>query len=364
MISMSLWLIPAGLGLLIAGGEILVRGASRLAAAAGISRLVIGLTIVAFGTSAPEMLVSVYASVTGNPDIAVANVVGSNIFNVLLILGVCAVLRPLMVASRLVRVDVPVMIAVSILLLILSIDGILGFWDGLLLSGGVIAYTVIILRQGRRDEALNQQAPGLAGAQGHLGLQSLGLNILLIIAGLGLLVLGARWLVDGASALARAFGVSDIIIGLTIVAGGTSLPEVAASVVATIRGERDIAIGNVIGSNIFNILGILGVSSLLAEPRLSVPASIVDFDLPVMIAVAVACLPLFFTGRELKRWEGLVFLGYYVAYVAYLVMASSQHDALPLFSRTMMGFIAPITVLTILVTAAREWRSRRRRRGL
>ena len=363
MTSMSILLIAAGLGLLVAGGEILVRGASGLAAAAGISRLVIGLTIVAFGTSAPEMLVSVYASVAGNPDIAVANVVGSNIFNVLLILGVCAVLRPLIVASRLIRIDVPVMIAVSILFLILSADGILGFWDGFLLFGGAIVYTVITLRQGRQDEALKQQVPGLAGAQGRPGPQSRGMNFMFIIAGLGLLVLGARWLVDGAATLARAFGISDAIIGLTIVAAGTSLPEVAASVVATIRGERDIAIGNVIGSNIFNILGILGVSSLVAEPRLSVPASIVDFDLPVMIAVAVACLPLFFTGRELKRWEGLVFLGYYVAYIAYLVMASSQHDALPLFSRTMMGFVAPITVLTVLVAAAREWRSRRQRHG-
>jgi len=363
MTLMSLLLIAAGLGLLIAGGEILVRGASGLAAAAGISRLVIGLTIVAFGTSAPEMLVSVYASVTGKPDIAVANVVGSNIFNVLFILGACAVLRPLIVASRLIRIDVPVMIAVSLLFLILSIDGTLGYWDGFLLFGGAIVYSVIILRQGRRDEALNQQAPGLAGTEGRPGPRSRGLNFVLIIAGLGLLVLGARWLVDGASVLARAFGISDVIIGLTIVAAGTSLPEVAASVVATIRGERDIAIGNVIGSSIFNILGILGVSSLVATPRLSVPASIVDFDLPVMIAVAFACLPLFFTGRELKRWEGLVFLGYYVAYIAYLVMASSQHDALPLFSRTMMGFVAPITVLTVLVAAAREWRSQRQRHG-
>jgi len=202
-------------------------------------------------------------------------------------------------------------------------------------------------------------------------------SLLLIAAGLGLLIAGGEILVRGASGLAAAagisrlvigltivaFGTSDVIIGLTIVAAGTSLPEVAASVVATIRGERDIAIGNVIGSSIFNILGILGVSSLVATPRLSVPASIVDFDLPVMIAVAFACLPLFFTGRELKRWEGLVFLGYYVAYIAYLVMASSQHDALPLFSRTMMGFVAPITVLTVLVAAAREWRSQRQRHG-
>ncbi len=270
--------------------------------------------------------------------------------------------HPLIVASRLIRIDVPAMIVVSLLLLILSIDGILGFWDGLLLGRSVIVYTVFILRQGKRDEVLNQHAPGIVGAQGGRGPRSWSLNFLLIIAGLGLLVLGARWLVDGASALARAFGVSDVIIGLTIIAGGTSLPEVAASVVATIRGERDIAIGNVIGSNIFNILAILGVSSLVAAPRLSVPASIVDFDLPVMIAVAVACLPLFFTGRELKRWEGFVFLGYYVAYVAYLVMTSSRHDSLPLSSRTMIGFVVPITVVTILVESARKWRSRRRRR--
>ncbi len=274
----------------------------------------------------------------------------------------CAVLRPLIVASRLIRIDVPVMIAVSLFLLILSIDGTLGLWDGILLFGGVIVYTVIVLRQGKRDEALNQQAPGLTGAQDRPGPRSLSWNLMLIIAGLGLLVLGARWLVDGATALARAFGVSDVIIGLTIVAAGTSLPEVAASVVATLRGERDIAVGNVIGSNIFNILGILGVSSLLAAPRLSIPASIRDFDLPVMIAVALACLPLFFTGRELKRWEGFVFLGYYVAYIAYLVMASSQHDAVPIFSRTMLGFVAPLTVLTILIATAREWRIRQRRR--
>ena len=351
-------LIIAGLGLLIAGGELLVRGASGIAAAAGVSRLVIGLTIVSVGTSAPEMLVSVYASVTGNPDIAVANVVGSNIFNVLFILGACAVLRPLVVASQLIRIDVPVMVAVSFLLLALARDGTIGRWDGLLLIGGAMAYMVVLLRQGRRDEVLRQEAPGLAGPA-HPPARVWARNGVLVAVGLGLLILGARWLVDGAASMARALGVSDVIIGLTIIAAGTSLPEVATSVMATLRGERDIAIGNVIGSNIFNILGILGLSGLVATTPLAVHASVVDFDLPVMIAVAAACLPLFFTGNELRRWEGAVFLAYYGAYLAYLVMASSQHDALPVFSRTMLLFVAPITLLTVAVAATREWHRRR-----
>ena len=348
----------AGLGLLVAGGELLVRGASGIAAAAGVSRLVIGLTIVSVGTSAPEMLVSVYASVTGNPDIAVANIVGSNIFNVLFILGACAVLRPLVVASQLIRIDVPVMVAVSFLLLALARDGTIGRWDGLLLIGGAMAYMVVLLRQGRRDEVLRQEAPGLAGPA-HPPARVWARNGVLVAVGLGLLILGARWLVDGAASMARALGVSDVIIGLTIIAAGTSLPEVATSVLATLRGERDIAIGNVIGSNIFNILGILGLSGLVATTPLAVHASVVDFDLPVMIAVAAACLPLFFTGNELKPWEGAVFLAYYGAYLAYLVMASSRHDALPVFSRTMLLFVAPITLLTVAVAVRREWRRRR-----
>ena len=182
-----------------------------------------------------------------------------------------------------------------------------------------------------------------------------------VLAGLGLLDLGARWLVDGAVAIARAVGVSDLIIGLTIVAAGTSLPEVATSIVATIRGERDIAIGNVIGSKIFNVLGILGVSGLLATDALRAHPAVVDFDIPVMIAVAVACLPLFFTGLDLKRWKGALFLGYYTAYVAYLLMAASTHDALPLYSRVMMAYVIPITALTIVVIAGHEWRLHRKR---
>jgi cation:H+ antiporter len=221
----------AGLGLLVAGGELLVRGASGIAAAAGVSRLVIGLTIVSVGTSAPEMLVSVYASVTGNPDIAVANVVGSNIFNVLFILGACAVLRPLVVASQLIRIDVPVMVAVSFLLLALARDGTIGRWDGLLLLGGAMAYMVVLLRQGRRDEVLRQEAPGLAGPA-QPPARAWARNGVLVAVGLGLLILGARWLVDGAASTARALGVSDVIIGLTIIAAGTSLPEVAISVMA------------------------------------------------------------------------------------------------------------------------------------
>jgi cation:H+ antiporter len=184
-------------------------------------------------------------------------------------------------------------------------------------------------------------------------------TVLLIIAGLGLLVAGGELLVRGASGIAAAAGVSRLVIDLTIVSVGTSAPEMLVSVYASVTGNPDIAVANVVGSNIFNILGILGLSGLVAMPPLAVHASVVDFDLPVMIAAAAACLPLFFTGNALKRWEGAVFLAYYGAYLAYLVMASSQHDALPVFSRTMLLFVAPITLLTVTVAATREWHRRR-----
>jgi cation:H+ antiporter len=181
----------------------------------------------------------------------------------------------------------------------------------------------------------------------------------MIVVGLGLLVLGARWLVDGAVAIATSLGVSELIIGLTIIAAGTSLPEVAASIIATLRGERDIAIGNVVGSNIFNILSVLGLSSLVSPNGMNVSSAALSFDTPVMIAVAIACLPIFFTGYSIARWEGLVFLGYYIVYTLYLILGATQHDALPLLSAIMLLFVLPITALTLIVVT---WRSIQRSR--
>ena len=359
MSAVSLVLGLAGMGLLVGGGEALVRGASRLASRAGLSPLVVGLTVVAFGTSSPELVVSVTSALEGRADIAVANVVGSNIFNVLFILGACALIAPLAVSAQIVRREVPVMIGVSALLVPMGWDGRIGRLEALVLLAGIAAYTVFSVRAGRRETAAvkAEYAEGLAPRHPERGGWLAGAG--LALAGLAALVLGAHWFVDAAVALARSLGVSEAVIGLTIVAAGTSLPEVATSVVATLRGEKDIAIGNVVGSNVFNLLGILGLSAALAGDGLAVAPAIERFDIPVMVAVAVATLPVVFTGRTLARWEGAAFLGYYAAYVLYLALAAAEHDALPALSGAMLWFVLPITAVTLAVGVVREWRRAR-----
>ena len=354
---LTLGMFLAGLVALVAGAELLVRGASKLALSFGISPLVVGLTIVAFGTSAPEVAVSVGAVLGGRTDIAIGNVVGSNIFNVLFILGLSAVITPLVVNIQLIRQEVPIMVGASLLLLALTLDGGLSMLESALLFGLLLAYTVFLVRQSRaetqaaQDEFAAEAKPAAPGAWDS----RLPVQLALIAAGLGLLVLGSQWLVDAAVVFAKALGVSDLVIGLTIVAAGTSMPEVATSITAAIKGERDIAVGNVVGSNTFNILGCLGVSGLFTgSGGLVMSPALLNFDIWVMIAVALACLPVFLTGREIARWEGAVFLGYYAAYVAYLILAAQQHDALGPFSAVMMGFVVPITVVTLVVALLRR----------
>lgn len=341
--------------MLVAGADLLVRGASRLALRFGISPLVIGLTVVAFGTSAPELAVGVQAGLAGQADIAVGNVVGSNIFNVLAVLGLAALIAPLMVEQQLVRFEVPLFVGLSVLVLVMAQDGRIGAFDGLLLVAGLVGYTVLVIRQTRREVAAVQaeyaKEFGVAGAG---WLARLPVQIALVLGGLSLLVLGATWLVDSAVSIARALEISEAVIGLTIVAAGTSFPELATSVVAAIRGERDIAVGNVVGSSMFNLLGILGVAALVTPGGLSVAPGLVFFDIPVMIAVAFACLPIFGTGHRIARWEGAVFLAYYVAYVTYLILAATQHDALHRFGSTMLGFVLPLTGVTLLVLWAQQ----------
>ncbi len=351
---MNLLLFIAGLAALIAGAELLVRGASKLALSLGISPLVVGLTIVAFGTSSPEMAVSAGAALDGRTDIAIGNVVGSNIFNVLFILGISALIVPLVVHAQIIRQEVPIMIGASLLLLVFALDRTLGRFDALFLLALLAAYTVFLIVQSRRetqatrDEYAAENRPA-TGWDRHWGVQ-----LLLVVAGLVLLVLGSGWLVDAATSFARALGVSDLVIGLTIVAAGTSMPEVAASVMAAAKGERDIAVGNVVGSNTFNLLGCLGLAGVLAPDGLPVAASVLNFDLWVMLAVALACLPVFMTGREIARWEGGVFVAYYAAYTAYLILAAQQHDALPAYSAAMLGFVVPLTVVTLVVATLRR----------
>jgi len=331
-----------------------VRGASALALSFGVSPLVVGLTIVAFGTSSPEVAVSVGAALEGQTDIAVGNVVGSNIFNVLFILGASALIVPLVVHVQLIRQEVPIMIGASLLLIALGFDGRLTRLDAALLFGLLVVYTVFLIVQSRRQtqEAvaeLTAELPRSAAWDRHWAVQ-----VALVVAGLVLLVLGSDWLVTAAVTFAKALGVSDLVIGLTIVAAGTSMPEVATSITAAIKGERDIAVGNVVGSNTFNILGCLGLAGLVAPAGLPLAPSVLTFDLWVMLAVAVACLPVFFTGREIARWEGAVFLGYYAAYVAYLILAAQQHDALPAFSNVMLVFVIPLTLATLIAVLVRK----------
>lgn len=351
-----------GLALLVAGAEALVRGASRLAGAVGIPPLIVGLTVVAFGTSSPEMAVSVQSALSGDLELALGNVVGSNIFNVLFILGICALVAPLAVAQQLIRFDVPIMIGVSALTILLAIDGEISRIDGVIFVAGLIAYTAFVIVKGRRESAAveKEYEEAFAPPPGEEQPARVVIDLVLIAVGLGLLVGGSTLLVNAAENMAKSLGVSDLIIGLTIVAAGTSTPEVATSILATIRGERDIAVGNVVGSNIFNLLGVLGVSSIVASSGIPVPPAALRFDLVVMTAVALACLPLFFTGTRIGRWEGLLFLGYYPAYTLYLILDATDHDALPAFSATMLIFVMPLTLAAILVSVGRALNEGRR----
>lgn len=343
-----------GLVALTIGAELMVRGAARLALTFGISSLVVGLTIVAFGTSAPEMAVSAGAALSGSGDLAIGNVLGSNIANVLLILGLSALIVPLVVNEQIIRQEIPIMIGACLLFLVLALDGNISNSEGALLFGLVIVYTVFLITQSRRaskaaEVEFAEEMPDTSSKwDAHWSVQCL-----LVLGGLGLLVLGADWLVDSAVAVARAFGVSDLVIGLTVVAVGTSMPEIATSLVAAFRGQRDIAVGNVVGSNIFNIFACMGVAGFIADGGLMVSETARNFDLWVMLAVAFACLPIVITGREIARWEGGVFLAYYAAYTLYLILAATQHESLPAFSTTMLSYVLPLTVITLIVSFVR-----------
>jgi cation:H+ antiporter len=354
--TVAILLLIAGAGLLLVGAESLVRGASKLASLLGISPLIIGLTIVAYGTSAPEMAVSVQSSLAGQGDIALGNVVGSNIFNVLVILGLSSILAPIPVAQQLVRLDVPIMIGVSGLLVLFSLDRLLQPSDGIIFLIGVISYTLFLIYQSRRETNVEVQSE----YEREYGPTSVGrwtwlLNLVYIGLGLVTLVVGSRMFVAGAVSIAQALGLSELVVGLTIVAAGTSLPELATSLVPTFRGEGDIAVGNVVGSNIFNILAVLGVTTLTSGPGITIPDSVFYFDLPVMVAVAVACLPIFMTGNVISRWEGMLFTAYYVAYATFLVLRTTDHDNLGVLSQVMLLFVIPITVITLLVILVRSW---------
>ena len=291
--------------------------------------------------------------------IALGNVIGSNIFNVLFILGVSALITPLVISVQLLRLDVPVMAGVSILMLLLALDNNLSRMDGIILFTGIIIYTVFVVYQGRREQKKNITEFENEFGQVAVNRYQVFTDLFLIVAGLGMLILGSNWLIKGAVALAVFFGLSEFIISLTIVAAGTSLPEVATSVMASIKGERDIAVGNIIGSNIFNILAVMGASAAVSPDGIEVSRTALHFDMPVMLAVAVICLPIFFTGSRISRGEGLLLLVYYVIYTAYLILAATSHGSLASLGFIVMYIVIPITLFSLLYSVIMQYRSGR-----
>jgi len=356
----TLLIFLAGLVALLIGAELLVKGASRLARAWGLSPLLVGLTVVSLGTSSPEIAVSVMGALKGSSDLVVGNVVGSNACNVLLILGSSALITPLLVAQKLVRVDVPIVVGASLLVCLLAADGVLSGFDGAILVACGVAYVVFLVIGSRKTKPeVQDEYRREFGSKSKRGAAAIGSNIALVLGGLISLVLGSRWLVASATEFARALGVSELVIALTVVATGTSLPELATSVLAALRGERDIAVGNVVGSNLFNLLFVLGAAGLAASDGILVSPAMLRFDLPVMVAASVACLPIFFSGYEISRWEGGLLLGYHLAFTAYVILRATEHDALPAFSGVMLMFVIPLTVVGLGVSSWRHFRLRR-----
>jgi len=349
-----------GLLTLIGGAELLVKGSTRMAGGFGIPSLLVGLTVVAVGTSSPEIAVSLKATLSGETDLTVGNIVGSNIANILLILGVAAIASPLEVKRRIVRQDAPILLGISVLVYLLAFDGYLSYIEGSLLLILQVGYLVYVIKGARRAKDGLEESPSPVRADPRPAYTkgAVFIDLALALGGLGLLVLGSGWLVDSASTLARMFGVSELIIGLTLVAVGTSLPELATSIMAGLRGETDLAVGSAVGSNIFNLLLVLGLTAFLAPAAVHIAPSALAFDFPVMLAAAAAALPIFFTGYKVARWEGYLFLGYYLAYCLYLYLDAAGHDLLPLFSRTMLWFVLPLTLITLAVILWRERRIR------
>lgn len=315
--------VLGGLALLAVGGDVLVRGSVALARAAGLTTAVIGLTVVALGTSMPELVVSVIASVRGQPDIAVGNVVGSNLFNILAILGITAVVRPVPIHGAAVKIDWPVMVVVTAVAMLVFRDGLVDRVEGAVFVTGLVSFVALSVWLARREVTLAEARVVVAPMEGVVARDGMRATLIasgLVVSGLAALVVGGRLLVDGSVDLARLAGVSERVIGLTIVAAGTSAPELAASVAAARKGHSEIAVANLLGSNIFNLLGILGVTALVMP--IPVSAEIMRGDAWWMLASAVALFPLMRVGRSISRVEGGFLVVAYVVYVGLLLAPS------------------------------------------
>ena len=354
------WLV-VGLVCLVFGAEWLVRGASTVATKLGVAPIVVGLTVVAFGTSAPEMAVSISGALSGSADVAIGNVVGSNTFNILAILGLSAAISGLSIEQRLLKFDIPVLILITVVVYVLILNDVVGRIEGAVLFLGVIAYTSWLLRGARKGESPAVEAEykeAVESVEGSTFSQSLAFQIGLVLVGLALLVLGSQLLVNSATEIASALGVSDLVIGLTVVAAGTSLPELATSVLAAIRGQRDIAVGNVVGSNIFNLLAVLGASAAVSSNGVAVNSEVIRLDFPVMLAATIVLLPICWNGFMIKKWEGSFLVMFYIAYVAYLIMEAGDSTAPELY-RTAMLIIVPLVMVVYGAAGFQGWRKHR-----
>ena len=309
-----------GLALLVGGAEALVRGASGLALSARVTPAVVGLTVVAAGTSMPELVVSVQAAIADRPGLSLGNVVGSNIFNIGVVLGLTALVRPLRIQGSTVRLEWPVMFASAVVLHAFCLNGRVGRVEGAILLGAMVCFTVYVGWVGRHAASAAEQhalAEVATASWGRTGWQALALNLLAVAVGIALLAAGARTMVHGAVGVAQALGVSSTVIGLTIVAAGTSTPELITSLVAARRGQDDIAVGNVIGSNIFNALGIVGVAATLRP--MVVPPELIGRDDWWLIGASLLLLPLMWSGMRVNRWEGALLLAGFAAYLVVLL---------------------------------------------
>ncbi len=358
---MTVLLFIVGLAILIGGAELFLRAVDKFGAAWSVSPVVMGLTVVAFATGAPELAISLQAAVDGKPDLVLGNILGSNIANILLILGIAGLVQPLKITNRIIKVDVPMVIIASTLLFVLAMDGLLSPLDGGIIFMGLILYSIFMYFQIQKDRKNNKRKKAEEEVKLDEPITTFfyGKYILMLLAGLVLIVLGSRWMVASAVEIAGILGISELIIGLTIVSIGTSLPEVATSVAAVRHGDSDTAVANVMGSNLYNILLTLSLTVLIAPGAIDVSPEAIKLDLPIMLIVAVACLPLFWPGKELGRKEASGFLFYYAAYLTYLVFLAMQHPFKETMEMIMIWGIFPITAFLIILKFIFEFRKKR-----
>ena len=352
---MTLLFFILGLAGLIVGAEFFLRAVDRFGLKWGVSPMVMGLTVVAFATGAPDLAISLKAAMKDSADLVLGNIIGSNIANILLILGITGFITPLQIKLRIVRIDVPIVIAMSIVLYLLALDGVLSLTDGIVLLLGLLTYSVFTFLQIRKNKVdisdLYDHDEEVELATGTLFYVK---NLGLLLAGLALIALGANWMVSSAVTIAKLLGMSELVVGLTIVSIGTSLPEVATSMTAARKGNADIAVANVLGSNIYNIMLTLGLTIVVTPGVLEVSRNALMLDMPFMIAVAVGCIPIFLTGFDLDRKDASLFLFYYAGYLIYLILEATGSEYLGWIEKGFFFGILPFTFFYIFSRLIRE----------